>query len=205
MARQWIRHRTANVNEISARYSVLDREFYLPAPDQLAAQSSTNRQGRGAVLTAEQAAGVLDLLRGEADRAYDLYEELLNADEQGAPRDPARPQLARELARMTLTLGSYTQWYWKTNLHNLFNFLQLRADSHAQAEIRAYADVMIDLARAWVPQATAAFDDYRMGSATLSRSMLAVVRRRLAGEQVTPEDSGLSKREWAELADILGG
>ena len=204
VARQWIRHRTANVNEISARYSVLEREFYLPAPGGLAAQSSVNRQGRGEVLTAEQAIAVLDLLRGEADRAYDLYEELLNADEGGAPRDPAKPQLARELARMTLTLGSYTQWYWKTNLHNLFNFLALRADSHAQYEIRAYAEVMIDLVRAWVPQATAAFDDYRMGAATLSRSMLAVVRRRLAGEPVEQESSGLSMREWKELTELLG-
>ena len=205
VARQWIRHRTANVNEISARYSVLDREFYLPEPAQLAAQSSVNRQGRGEALGADQAADVLALLRDEAGRAYDLYEDLINTDDGGAPRDPERPRLARELARMTLTLGSYTQWYWKTNLHNLFNFLALRADSHAQYEIRVYADVMLALTRAWVPTAAAAFDDYRMGAFTLSASMLAVVRRRLAGESVAQETSGLSKREWVELLEVLGG
>ncbi len=205
VARQWIRHRTANVNEISARYSVLDREFYLPEPAQLAAQSSVNRQGRGEVLDADQAEAVLGLLRDEANAAHDLYEKLLNTDEAGEPRDLDKPRLARELARMTLTLGSYTQWYWKTNLHNLFNFLALRADSHAQYEIRVYADIMLALTRAWVPTATAAFEDYRTGAVTLSASMLAVVRRRLAGEHVTAETSGLSRREWTELADALGG
>ena len=203
VARQWIRHRTANVNEISARYSVLDREFYVPEPAQLAAQSSVNRQGRGEALSAEQSARVLDLLRNEANAAHDLYEDLLNTDETGEPRDPDKPRLARELARMTLTLGSYTQWYWKTNLYNLFNFLALRADSHAQYEIRVYADIMLALTRAWVPAASAAFEDYRMGAFTLSASMLAVVRRRLAGEPVTQETSGLSKREWAELAEAV--
>ncbi len=203
VARQWIRHRTANVNEISARYSVLDREFYLPEPAQIAAQSATNRQGRGDALAPEEAARVLDLLRDEATRAHDLYEDLLNTDADGAPRDPDKPRLARELARMTLTLGAYTQWYWKTNLHNLFNFLALRADAHAQYEIRAYADVMLGMARAWVPQAEAAFAEYRMGAFTLAASMLAVVRRRLAGEEVTPDTSGLSRREWGELAAML--
>ncbi len=138
VARQWIRHRTANVNEYSARYSILDKEFYVPAPDHLAAQATTNRQGRGEVLDGEAAQHILTLLRGDAERAYAGYADLLNED--GAA-DPARPALARELARINLTLGFYTQWYWKTDLHNLMHFLSLRADPHAQYEIRAYAEL----------------------------------------------------------------
>ena len=117
---------------------------------------------------------------------------------------PARRGLARELARMNLTLNTYTQWYWKADLHNLLGFLSLRADSHAQFEIRAYADAMLDTVRAWVPQTFQAFLDYRMGAATFSAPMLAVVRRLLAGDPVDQPGSGLSKREWAELMDTLG-
>jgi thymidylate synthase (FAD) len=204
VARQWIRHRTANVNEYSARYSILDREFYIPAPEHLAAQSAVNRQGRGAVLAGAEAARVLDLLREDATRAYDHYLEMLNEDEAGRPIDPARQGLARELARMNLTLNTYTQWYWKTDLHNLFHFLSLRADAHAQHEIRAYAEAMMETVRAWVPSCFAAFEDYRLGAATLSAQMLAVVRRMLAGEDVAQAGSGLSKREWRELMAMLG-
>src|SRR5512132_4023526 len=181
VARQWIRHRTANVNEYSARYSILDREFYIPAPEQLAAQSASNRQGRGAVLDGAEAA------------------EVLNEDEAGTQRDPSRQGLARELARMNLTLNTYTQWYWKTHLHNLFHFLSLRADAHAQYEIRVYADAMMKTAEAWVPIAAGAFRDYRLGAVTLSAQMLSIVKRMVAGEQVAQEGSGLSKREWREL------
>jgi thymidylate synthase (FAD) len=203
VARQWIRHRTANVNEYSARYSVMDREFYIPAPEQLAAQSASNRQGRGGVLQGDEAAAVLDLLRADAGRAHDDYSWMLNEDSDGAPVDPARQGLARELARMNLTLNTYTQWYWKTDLHNLLGFLSLRADSHAQYEIRVYADAMMDTVRAWVPATFAAFEDYRMGAVTLSAKMLAVVRARLAGQAVDQASSGLSKREWAELEAAL--
>jgi thymidylate synthase (FAD) len=200
VARQWIRHRTANVNEYSARYSILDREFYIPAPEHLAAQSADNRQGRGAVLQGTEAARVLDMLRGDAMRTYDHYAEMLNED--GA--DPARQGLARELARMNLTLNTYTQWYWKSDLHNLFHFLSLRADPHAQYEIRAYAEAMLATVEAWVPAACAAFRDYRLGAVTFSAGMLAALRRLLAGEAVTQADSGLNKREWAEMMAALG-
>ncbi len=199
VARQWIRHRMASVNEYSARYSVLDREFYLPAPAHLAAQSSSNRQGRDEVLAPDESARVLDLLREDATRSYDHYLALLNEDEQGETIDPNRPRLARELARITLTLSSYTQWYWKTDLHNLFNFLALRGDSHAQYEIRAYAEPMLAMVRAWVPIATAAFEDYRLGAFTLSGAMRAALRRMMAGEAVEQASSGLSKREWSEF------
>ncbi len=204
VARQWIRHRTANVNEYSARYSVLDREFYLPAPDKLAAQSAVNRQGRGAVLEGEEAARVMALLRDDAARNYDHYLEMLNEDDQGRVLDEGRQGLARELARMNLTLNAYTQWYWKTDLHNLFHFLRLRADAHAQYEIRVYAEAMLGTVEAWVPLAAEAFRDYRLGAVTLSAQMLDIVRRMLAGEAVTQESSGLSKREWRELQEIVG-
>src|SRR5271155_4651339 len=180
VARQWIRHRTANVNEYSARYSILDREFYIPAPEHLAAQSAVNRQGRGEVLTGAEAAGVLDLLRADAGRCYDDYLSMLNESEDGGALDPGRRGLARELARMNLTLNTYTQWYWKINLHNLLHFLSLRADAHAQYEIRVYAEAMLETAKAWVPLTYAAFADYRLGAVTFSAGMLAVLKRMLA-------------------------
>jgi thymidylate synthase (FAD) len=204
VARQWIRHRTANVNEYSARYSILDREFYIPAPEHLAAQSAANRQGRGDVLGGEEAAHVLDLLREDATRCYDHYTEMLNEDEAGVARDASHRGLARELARMNLTLNTYTQWYWKTDLHNLFHFLSLRADAHAQYEIRVYADAMLTTVEAWVPVACQAFRDYRLGAVILSAQMLAAVQRMLAGEAVEQGTSGLNRREWAELMAALG-
>lgn len=203
VARQWIRHRTANVNEYSARYSILDREFYLPAPEHLAAQSATNRQGRGAVLEGTEAQEVLNILREDAMRTYDHYAHMLNERASGEPVDPNRQGLARELARMNLTLNTYTQWYWKTDLHNLLGFLALRADSHAQYEIRAYAEEMLKMVEAWVPHTYAAFKDYRLGAFTFSAGMLAVLKRILSGEAVEQKSSGLSKREWDELMTAL--
>ncbi len=203
VARQWIRHRMANVNEYSARYSILDREFYLPAPEHLAAQSASNRQGRGEILDGGEAAMVLEMLREDAARCHDHYLAMLNESEDGA-RDPARLGLARELARMNLTLNTYTQWYWKTDLHNLLHFLSLRADAHAQYEIRAYAEVMLKTVEAWVPMAARAFRDYRLGAVTFSAPMLAALRRILAGEQVEQPGSGLSKREWGEFVAMIG-
>ncbi|HLY46841.1 MAG TPA: FAD-dependent thymidylate synthase [Stellaceae bacterium] len=204
VARQWIRHRTANVNEYSARYSILDNEFYIPAPEHLAAQAATNRQGRGEIIEGDAARRVLALLRDDAERAYAGYAELLNEDAAGNPRDPSWPGLARELARMNLSLNFYTQWYWKTDLHNLLHFLSLRADPHAQYEIRAYADVMLETVKRWVPMAYEAFLEYRMNAAAISASGLAVIRRLLAGEAVDQAASGLSPREWRELMALLG-
>lgn len=196
VARQWIRHRTANVNEYSARYSIMDREFYIPAPEHLAAQSVVNNQGRGAVLGGEEAARVLDWLKSDAARAYDHYEAMLSQDGQQG--------LARELARMNLPANIYTQWYWKVDLHNLFHFLRLRADAHAQYEIRVYADAICKVVADWVPAAYAAFEDYRMGGVTLSAKAMACLRRMLAGEAVTQETSGMSKGEWREFEALLG-
>ena len=204
VARQWIRHRTANVNEYSARYSILDNEFYVPAPDQLAAQSTSNRQGRGDIVGAQEAARVLDLLREDSERAYRSYVELLNEDEEGRVLDPARQGLARELARMNLSLNFYTQWYWKTDLFNLLNFLSLRADAHAQYEIRVYAEAMIGTLERWVPMTADAFRQHRLGGAQFSAAALAVVQRLIAGEGVTQAESGLGRREWNELMETLG-
>ncbi|NBR91626.1 MAG: FAD-dependent thymidylate synthase [Rhodobacteraceae bacterium] len=196
VARQWIRHRTANVNEYSARYSILDREFYIPAPDALAAQSVVNNQGRGAALEGEEAARVLKYLTEDAMRCYDHYEAMIS--------DEGQQGLARELARMNLPANIYTQWYWKVDLHNLLHFLRLRADAHAQYEIRVYAEEICKLVADWVPFAYRAFEDYRMGGATLSSTALDCIRRMLQGEEVTQETSGMSKGEWREFKGVLG-
>ena len=196
VARQWIRHRTANVNEYSARYSILDREFYIPEADSLAAQSAVNNQGRGRVLQGAEAARVLNILKTDSDRAYDNYEAMIS--------DEGQDGLARELARMNLPANIYTQWYWKVDLHNLFHFLRLRADAHAQYEIRVYANVICDMVRDWVPAAYGAFEDYRLGGAVLSSKSLDCVRRMLAGEKVTQETSGMSKGEWREFEGVIG-
>ena len=203
IARQWIRHRTANVNEYSARYSILDKEFYLPAKDQLAAQSQSNRQGRGDVLQGKQAEEVLNILKDDATRTYDNYEKLLNERFDGSKIDENKVGLARELARMNLTLNTYTQWYWKTDLLNLLNFLSLRADNHAQYEIRVYADKMLDTVKRWVPITYQAFMDYRVGAAEISSKGLSVIKSMISGKKVGQEGSGLSKREWNELMEKL--
>ncbi len=196
VARQWIRHRTASVNEMSARYSILDREFYVPAPEHLAAQSAVNAQGRGAALAGDEAARVLDWLKADAARAFDHYEAMLATEGQQG--------LARELARTVLPMSTYTQWYWKTDLHNLFHFLRLRADAHAQYEIRVYAEAIAAVVADWVPAAWGAFRDYRLGGVSLSAQGVAVLKRRLAGEVVTQEESGMSKGEWREFCEVWG-
>ena len=203
IARQWIRHRTANVNEYSARYSILDKEFYLPKNEHLAAQSKSNRQGRGDVLQGEQAKKVLSLLKNDAERTYENYETMLNERYDGSIVDENETGLARELARMNLTLNTYTQWYWKTDLLNLMNFLRLRADHHAQYEIRAYADVMLDTLKRWVPITHDAFMDYRVGGTEISSKGKIIIQKLISGEKVDPEQSGLSKREWNELMTAL--
>ena len=199
IARQWIRHRTANVNEYSARYSILDKEFYLPEPKHLAAQSKSNRQGRGDVIEGDQAKQVLELLKNDAERTYNDYEMMLNERYDGTIIDEKKIGLARELARMNLTLNTYTQWYWKIDLLNLMNFLRLRADDHAQYEIRAYADAILETVKKWVPITYEAFMDYRVGGTEISAKGKIVIQKLISGEKVSVDESGLSKREWNEL------
>ena len=203
VARQWLRHRTANVNEYSARYSILDKEFYIPSTEHLASQSSINKQGRGETLSSEYSQKVQDLLRQDAELCYSHYEELLNEDTEGSVLDPEKESLARELARMNLPLNFYTQMYWKIDLHNLMHFLTLRADSHAQYEIRVYADVMLKLLERWVPYTYEAYMQYRKESARLSENGLETVKKLLKGQKVTQEESGMSKREWIEFSELL--
>src|SRR6266478_5995028 len=235
VARQWIRHRTANVNEYSARYSILDNEFYIPdldyletrrserrieqaaaqgqpdlfpeleqsQPRHLAAQSKSNRQGREEVLPPDEARQLLELIKKESERDYAVYTSLLNEDPSGNIINEKRHGLARELARMVLPTNIYTQWYWKTDLHNLLHFLSLRADPHAQYEIRVYAEAMLDVIKRWLPITYEAFIQHRLNAVTLSANAFAVVKRMLAGEKVTESSSGLGKREWLELMAVL--
>ena len=199
IARQWIRHRTANVNEYSARYSILDKEFYIPSAENLAAQSAINNQGRGDALTDDEASNVIQILKKDAEQTYSNYETLLNESSEGNIIDESKSGIARELARMNLTLNTYTQWYWKIDLNNLLHFLALRADDHAQYEIRVYADAMLDIVKKWVPLTYEAFEDYRIGGTELSAKEVNLMRKFLKGEKVSFEEEGLSKREWSEL------
>ena len=199
IARQWIRHRTANVNEYSARYSILDKEFYIPSAENLAAQSAINNQGRGDALTDDEASNVIQILKKDAEQTYSNYETLLNENSGGNIIDESKSGIARELARMNLTLNTYTQWYWKIDLNNLLHFLALRADDHAQYEIRVYADIMLDIVKRWVPLTYAAFEDYRIGGTELSAKEITLMKKLLKGEKVSYEEEGLSKREWGEL------
>lgn len=204
VARQWIRHRTANVNEYSARYSVLDREFYIPSVETLASQSFKNHQGRSdEALSDEEAKRVIQILKGDSDNCYNHYQELMNVDDKGEIIDANRKGIARELARMNLPINIYTQWYWKIDLHNLLHFLHLRADSHAQYEIRVFAEKMLDIVKKWVPITYQAFMDYTVNSQNLSAKSLEVVKNLIKGKEVNLDTSGLTNREWQELMNFL--
>ncbi len=203
VARQWLRHRTANVNEYSARYSILDKEFYIPSTEHLASQSSINKQGRAEALSTEYARSVMNLLRQDAENAYTHYEEMLNEDAEGNLRNPEKEGLARELARMNLSLNFYTQMYWKIDLHNLMHFLTLRGDAHAQYEIRVYAEIMQALLEKWVPFTYEAFVQYRKEGARFSQNGLKALKKILKGKSVTQEESGMTKREWKEFSELL--
>ncbi len=191
VARQWIRHRTANVNEYSARYSILDDEFYTPKPEQVAKQSDNNKQGSGEAFDPDTSKEIIDSLTNDSNLVYSHYEKFI---EQG---------LAREIARTNLMLNYYTQFYWKIDLHNLLHFLKLRADKHAQYEIRVYAEVMLDIIKKWVPLAYNAFVEYCLESACISRTGLEIIRKLIKGENVTRKESNIGKREWGELMSIL--
>jgi len=205
VARQWIRHRTASVNEYSARYSIMEDEFYIPRAEHLAAQSKVNHQGRdeSKVLNAEEQKRVLKILKEDAAKSYAHYLEMINQDTSGAIVDESKDGLARELARMNLPLNCYTQWYWKIDMHNLLHFLNLRADSHAQYEIRVYAEAMLDLVKKWVPACYDAFMKNQKTGKNLSGPALEIVKKLIKGDKVTQEDSGLSVREWGELMKLL--
>ena len=176
IARQWIRHRTARLNEISGRYSVMKDEFYVPEPSKVSYQSSDNKQGRGGVLPLDEAMAVIAQLEKEQKEAYAGYTSMLD---QG---------VARELARTNLPLSLYTEWYWQIDLHNLFHFIRLRADSHAQYEIRAYAEALAQCAKAVAPMAYEAFEEHIVGSISFSRAESAALARMLAGGEAGLEE-----------------
>ncbi len=202
VARQWIRNRSASVNEYSARYSILDKEFYIPDEENISIQSDTIKQGRGTKIDSEYASKIINILKEDAIRNYNNYTWMLN-EESDADTDRDRHGIARELARINLTLNSYTQWYWKIDLHNLMHFLSLRADLHAQYEIRVYAERMLNIFESWLPLSYKAFMSYRFEGVTLSGEAIRVINRKLSGEKITKENSGLSSREWNELGNIF--
>ncbi|MFK7973311.1 MAG: FAD-dependent thymidylate synthase [Rickettsiaceae bacterium] len=204
IARQWIRHRTASVNEYSARYSILSNEFYLPEKINLSPQSMINKQGRSEETLPEDVADkVLSIIKNDAMNCHQHYLEMMNEDEGGNIIDENTVGITRELARMNLTLNTYTEWYWKINLHNLLHFLALRADSHAQYEIRVYAEAMLNIVKDWVPFAYEAFEEHRMHGTNISRKGMEVIRKMLDGQKIDQESSGMNKREWAELMQNL--
>ena len=198
VARQWIRHRTARVNEVSGRYSVMKDEFYLPAPATIALQSPDNKQGRAAeALPEAEAAGHVSRMESAQKAAYAEYSELIESG------------LARELARIDLPLSLYTEWYWQIDLHNLFRFIQLRIDPHAQFEIREYARVLLDIARKVAPAACASFENHILGGTRFSAEEMEELRKRLAGsgaagEVATPApEAGLSGRPLMRFEEKL--
>jgi len=205
VARQWIRHRTASVNEYSARYSIVEDEFYLPKACNLSSQSKINHQGRDEtkVLNQLEQKRVLEILKKDSANAYQNYLEMINQDSLGNIVDQSKEGLARELARMNLPLSCYTQWYWKVDLHNLLHFLNLRADSHAQYEIRVYAEVMLDIVKKWVPHCYEAFIKNCKTGKNFSGPALEVIKKLINGKKVLQQESGLSEREFKELLSIL--
>ncbi len=172
VARQWIRHRTARLNEISGRYSVMKDEFWLPEPSAIARQSSDNKQGRDSEpVGPDEAAAVIAALERGQKAAYADYTALVDSG------------LARELARVNLPLSLYTEWYWQMDLHNLFRFLSLRLDAHAQREIRDYAEVLLDICGRVAPLATASFRKHLLGGARFSSDELGALKAMLAGNE----------------------
>lgn len=197
VARQWIRHRTANVNEYSGRYSEMKDEFYTPHPNDIRPQSVANKQGRSDETLpegmAEQAANAF---KSGQDDAYAQYQEFL---EQG---------IAREIARINLPVSNYTEWYWKIDLHNLFHFLRLRIDAHAQYEIRVFAEAIAELVQPFVPYAWEAFEDYVLNAHRMTAPELKVIKH-LLGSMEFPSDEtltelGLKGREAVEFKDKMG-
>jgi thymidylate synthase (FAD) len=194
VARQWVRHRTASANEISGRYSILSDEMYLPDDTQISFQATDNKQGRSLTDVPEGLRQrVKELLLAGQREAYAGYQELIDAE------------IARELARIILPVSIYTEWYWKMNLHNLFHFLTLRTDPHAQFEIRIYAEAICLIAEKIAPVAYGAFLDYQRGATMVSRQERLLIARVLRGQPIQPEDwHGISKREQKEFAQKFG-
>lgn len=212
VARQWVRHRTASINEYSARYSILDKEFYLPNLEYISAQSSNNKQCRDVnmQLSNDEAEKVLHFLKNDAETCYDHYLNMLNlhGEQSQTPLNPEHQGVARELARINLNLNYYTQIYWKIDLHNLLHFLKLRSDKHAQFEIRAYAEALLKIVSNWVPLTYSAFENYMLNSVNLSSKAIKMLKYILQNNKneaklLKAADFNLSQREFNEIMDIF--
>jgi thymidylate synthase (FAD) len=196
IARQWVRHRTARLNEISGRYSVMKDEFYVPDPAQIRFQSKNNKQGRSdETLDFDEAMAVIQQFEEEQKAIYRNYESLLEKN------------VARELARVNLPLSLYTEWYWQIDLHNLFHFIRLRLDPHAQYEIRVFAEALAQCAKAVAPLAYEAFEEHILGSITFSRSELEALARMLRGEesQLEGRNATIFAEKMAKLRSSVAG
>lgn len=199
VARQWIRHRTASVNEMSARYSIMPNEFYVPAVDRIQEQSTNNKQGSGDLLPLAKRLELQEGINSFSQVAYQMYEKLIDEG------------VAREIARMVLPTNIYTQWFWKIDLHNLMHFLQLRLHEHAQYEIRVFAEVIADIVQETCPIAYQAFLDYKLYAENMSAQELAAVTNLLGTSDLSTSETndiiartGLKGRELAEFRAKVG-
>lgn len=216
VARQWIRHRTANVNEYSGRYSVMVDEFYVPELEHILPQSKTNNQGRGGEMSMEDKIIVREQIVESNFECYNRYQDLLG-EKSGDLFTGDFEGISREMARGVLSVNNYTEWYWKIDLHNLFHFLSLRMDSHAQYEIRVFADAMYELIKPVVPLAAEAFEDFILNAERMSRMEMDLLRYMVEGswdlaksafgegtEKGVAKHFGLSMRELREFKEKLG-
>ncbi|MDR0483955.1 MAG: FAD-dependent thymidylate synthase [Alphaproteobacteria bacterium] len=193
IARQWLRHRTANVNEYSARYSIMEHDYYVPEEEQLCYQSKSNKQGRSEIIPQPLNAEIREKITDITEKSFATYDSFINED----------INLAKEIARGVLPVNVYTQFYWKIDLHNLLHFLRLRADSHAQYEIRVYAEAILELVKLWTPITYQAFMDYAVNAETFSSEEISLLKKLLKGEKVNPDDYRISKRELANLKQVF--
>jgi thymidylate synthase (FAD) len=193
VARQWLRHRTANVNEYSARYSIMEHDYYLPKTEQVCYQSKSNKQGRSEVISEPLNAEIRGKIQDITEKSFEIYDGFISED----------VNLAKEIARGVLPVNVYTQFYWKIDLHNLLHFLKLRIDPHAQYEIRIYAEAILSLVKEWVPITYQAFVDYALNAETLSAEEVALMKKIIKGESYNLEDFKISKRELANLKQVF--
>lgn len=204
VARQWIRHRTANVNEYSARYSILKSEFYFPEICDVCEQSADNKQSRGTTVDESYAAKIIDMIKQDSLRLYDHYQLMLNIDESGNIVDQSRPSIAREISRIMLPLNTYTEFYWKIDLHNLLRFIKLRISEHAQLEIRKYAYAIADIIKAWMPYTYEAFENHVLKSHVVSDECMKVLKKLVNKEEVNYSDYSIGRSEWNDLMNKIG-
>jgi thymidylate synthase (FAD) len=195
VARQWIRHRTANVNEYSGRYSILSSDFYLPKVSQISSQSNLNKQGRSRNILFKDSLQVLNILKKYSDHNYSNYLHMLSDIDAGGLG------LSRELSRLNLNLNYYTEFYWKIDLHNLLNFIRLRFSKRSQYEFAVYAEVVFNILSHWCPLVCQSFKDCILNGINLSEHEILLMKRIVLGEEVIQSGSGLSFKEWKDLID----